>query len=108
MAVDILSIPAMAAEIERVFSEAKTTINEGRWSLELDTIEALQCLKPWFRAEYYTKEDFMKWSEYKGNGTATERGGARILNVLRGHRNTKMCCRTDISSGVVRVKSYTD
>ena len=74
MAIDILSIPAMAAEIE--LSGAKTTINEGRWSLGIDTIEALQCVKPWFRARYYTKEDFMKWSEYKGNRTATERGGA--------------------------------
>lgn len=57
MAIDILSIPAMAAEVERVFSGAKTTINEGRWSLGIDTIEALQCLKSWFRAGFYTKQE---------------------------------------------------
>lgn len=57
MAIDILSIPAMSAEVERVFSGAKTTISEGRWRLGIDTIEALQCLKSWFRAGYYTKEE---------------------------------------------------
>ena len=80
MAIDILSIRAItAAEIERVFSGAKTTINERRWSLGIDTIEALQCLKPWFRAGYYSKEDFMKWSEYKGNGTETPKSAAALI-----------------------------
>ena len=30
MAIDIFSIPAMAAEVEPVFSGTKTTINKGR------------------------------------------------------------------------------
>lgn len=41
MAIDNVSIPAKSAEVELVFSEAKTTINEGRWRLEIDTIEVL-------------------------------------------------------------------
>ena len=57
MAIDNLSIPAMTAEVEQIFLGAKTTINEGRWKLGIETIEALQCLKSWFRAGFYTKEE---------------------------------------------------
>ncbi|ODQ71411.1 hypothetical protein LIPSTDRAFT_4661 [Lipomyces starkeyi NRRL Y-11557] len=37
MALDVLSIPAMSAEPERLFSSAK----------RIDTIEAIECLKSW-------------------------------------------------------------
>ena len=40
MAIDLLSILAMSSEAERVFSLTKKTINQGRWSLKPDTIEA--------------------------------------------------------------------
>lgn len=49
MAIDIFSIPAMSSEAERVFSGAKHTITDERSSLHMDTIEALECLKSWFR-----------------------------------------------------------
>ncbi|KAI8402270.1 hypothetical protein FOFC_17577 [Fusarium oxysporum] len=49
MAVDILSIPAMSAEPERLFSGAKITITDRRNRLGSDVIEALECLKSsWF------------------------------------------------------------
>ena len=57
MAVDLLSIPAMSSEAERVFSATKKTIHQGRWSLKANTIEALKCLKSWFQAGYYTQAD---------------------------------------------------
>ena len=47
MALDILSIPAMSAEPERLFSGAKITISDRRNRLTIDTIQALQCLKSW-------------------------------------------------------------
>lgn len=47
MAVDILSIPAMSAEPERLFSGAKITITDRRNRLGSDVIEALECLKSW-------------------------------------------------------------
>ena len=50
MAINLLSIPAMSSEAERVFSLTKKTISQGRWSLRPNTIEALECLKSWFRA----------------------------------------------------------
>lgn len=48
MAVDILSIPAMSAEPERLFSGAKITITDRRNRMGSDVIEALECLKSWF------------------------------------------------------------
>lgn len=57
MEFDIFSIPAMFSEAERVFSGAKHTISDERSSLHIDTIEALECLKSWFRAGIFTQVD---------------------------------------------------
>lgn len=47
MAIDILSIPAMSAEPERLFSGAKTTITDRRNNLGIESIQAVECLKSW-------------------------------------------------------------
>ena len=47
MALDILSIPAMSAEPERLFSRAGITVTERRNRLGAESIEALECLKSW-------------------------------------------------------------
>jgi hypothetical protein len=47
MALDILSIPAMSAEPERLFSSAKITITDRRNQLGIESIEATECLKSW-------------------------------------------------------------
>jgi hypothetical protein len=49
MALDILTIPAMSAEVERLFSQRKRIITDDRHSLEPDNIEALECLKSFNR-----------------------------------------------------------
>lgn len=48
MALDILSIPAMSAGPERLFSGAKITITDRRNRLGMSSINALMCLKSWF------------------------------------------------------------
>jgi hypothetical protein len=45
MAVDLLSIPAMSAERERVFSECKRILTIGRHSIHADTFEVAEGLK---------------------------------------------------------------
>jgi hAT family C-terminal dimerisation region len=50
MAFDILTIPAMSAETERVFSGAKLTISPTRNRLGEDIIEATECLNRWYEA----------------------------------------------------------
>lgn len=50
MAVDILSIPAMSAEPERVFSGARRTITWDRMRLGATVIEHTECLKSWIRS----------------------------------------------------------
>jgi hAT family C-terminal dimerisation region len=50
MAFDILSIPAMSSETERVFSGAKLTLSPSRNRLSEDIIEATECLNRWYKA----------------------------------------------------------
>ena len=45
---DLLCIPAMSAEVERVFSVTKRTITADRNRLHYDTIEQLELLKYWW------------------------------------------------------------
>jgi hypothetical protein len=51
MAIDILSIPAMAADPERLFSSAGWAVNNRRNRLEMETIQALESLKSWYKLE---------------------------------------------------------
>lgn len=48
-ALDILAIPAMAADCERAFSLAKLTLTSQRQAMAPLTLEHLQCLKNWLR-----------------------------------------------------------
>ena len=50
MAIDILSIPAMSDEPERVFSGARRTISWERAQLSAENIERVECLKSWHRS----------------------------------------------------------
>ena len=51
MALDILTIPAMSAAPERLFSSANITISDRRNRLHCDTTEAIECLKSWRRIQ---------------------------------------------------------
>ena len=51
MAVDLLTVPAMSAEIERVFSECSLALNSQRLSMSQSTLEQLMCLRSWRRQE---------------------------------------------------------
>ena len=59
MGLDMVSIPAMSSECERVFSQAKLMIMRQRYSLKADVIEACQCLRIWLIMERKKKG---KWS----------------------------------------------
>jgi hypothetical protein len=47
MAIDMLSIPAMSAEAERVFSSAGFILNSRQRRLREETLEAMLCLTHW-------------------------------------------------------------
>ena len=49
MAIDILSMPAMSDEPERVFSRARRTISWERAQLDANQIEKGECLKHWVK-----------------------------------------------------------
>lgn len=47
MALDLLAIPAMSSEVERVFSSSGLMITDRRNRLKEDIIEAVECMKSW-------------------------------------------------------------
>jgi hypothetical protein len=53
MAFDLLSIPAMFAKCERVFSQAKLLITIQRNRLGNNIIEAVECLKYWYKVRAF-------------------------------------------------------
>jgi len=57
MALDILLIPAMSADLERLFYGAKITISDRRCRLGMPTIQALECLKSWLGIIEATVDD---------------------------------------------------
>ena len=50
MAINILSIPAMSAEPERIFSGYRRIISWTRIRLGVKVIEEGECLKSWIRS----------------------------------------------------------
>ena len=59
MAINILSIPPISDEPERVFSGARRIITWDRGQIEPDTIEVRECLKHWKKSgilNTFTKE----------------------------------------------------
>jgi hypothetical protein len=47
MAINILSIPPMSDEPERVFSGGRRTVTWDRAQMEAETIKIRECLKHW-------------------------------------------------------------
>jgi len=56
LALDILSIPAMSADPEHLFSSAKLLISYLRNKLGMDIIEAFECLKSWYKIKGWEGE----------------------------------------------------
>jgi hypothetical protein len=57
MALDILLIPTMSADPERLFSGAKIIILDRRNRLGIYIIKALECLKSWLKIKAFEEED---------------------------------------------------
>ena len=51
MALDMLLIPVISDDTERVFSNYKLTITDRRNRLSIEVIEQLECLKSWMGLE---------------------------------------------------------
>ncbi|CEJ83175.1 Putative TPR repeat protein [[Torrubiella] hemipterigena] len=77
MAVDILSVPAMSAEPERVFSGARRTISWDRCQLGAQTIKKGECMKSWIKSGI-TKGNLLDGlnalDEDAGGGDSGEKG----------------------------------
>jgi hypothetical protein len=66
MAVELMSIPAMSDEPERLFSSAKLLISDQRNRLGDDIIEASECLKSWVKQGFIfgtTESDMVRMEQ---------------------------------------------
>jgi hypothetical protein len=77
MALDILSIPAMSADPERLFLGAKITISDRRNRLGIATIQAIECLKSWMHTAEIQLEELEDEDKYEdtGGGNGDGEGG---------------------------------
>jgi hAT family C-terminal dimerisation region len=57
MALNLLSIPAMSAAPERLFSSCKITLTDRRNKLSVRVVEALECLRSWYQVQRFDLED---------------------------------------------------
>jgi hAT family protein len=81
MAIDVLSIPAMSDEPERVFSGARRTISWDRARLGASTIERTQCLKSWMASGVVSGEVEVV-EEVEGPGEAEGQGSDSDRDVI--------------------------
>ena len=58
MACDLLTISAISAEIERVFSEYSLALNTQRLQLSRETLEQPMCLRSWCRQELRVRKPY--------------------------------------------------
>jgi hypothetical protein len=57
MALNLLSIPAISAEPERLFSSCRITVTDRRNKLSVKAIEALECLRSWYKVKAFELEE---------------------------------------------------
>ena len=57
MAIDMLSIPPMSDEVERVFSGARRTVSWERSRISATKIEQVECMGNWARNGHIRKDD---------------------------------------------------
>jgi hypothetical protein len=62
MAFDILSVPAMSDEPERIFSGARRTITWDKAQMEPNTIEMRECLKHWKKSKNLNQIVIEDWN----------------------------------------------
>ena len=60
MALKLLFIPVMSAELERLFSSCKITITDRRNKLLVKVIEALECLRSWYNVEAFDLDEVLE------------------------------------------------
>lgn len=61
MALDLLTVPAMSADAERLFSGANLTISDRRNRLGIKMIESLECLRSWMKLGDWQDDGIEEW-----------------------------------------------
>ena len=65
MALDILSIPCMSADVERLFSSCSLTLEDRRNCMGPELLEAWECLKSWQKIKEFNILESLVGSDSK-------------------------------------------
>ena len=105
MAIDILSIPAMSADPERLFSGAKITITDRRNRLGIRTIQALECLKSWLNIIELQEDDAADEDELleKRGGSSDVVEGVEGWNYTVYRHIAEIYCINTISNLLIHI-----
>ena len=72
MAFDVLSIPAMSVECERVFSGVGALVTNRKRRMLEDIIEAIECLRSWWHQKLITRM-------VEGDDEASDEEGGEVI-----------------------------
>jgi hypothetical protein len=81
-ALGLLSIPAMSAELERVFSQAKLTVIPTRNRLSANTIEILELLRLWWVNNIIAQERGVGGRQQRKRKALDD--SSEVLNTIEG------------------------
>ena len=70
MALDILSIPAMSAGVERLFSQCKIMLTDRRNRLQIDSLQAVECIKSWEALQIGHPQVVVTGAQFEDTGKA--------------------------------------
>src|ERR1700755_2319312 len=87
-ALDLLSIPAMSAELERVFSQAKLTVTPTRNRLSEHTIEVLELLRHWWVNNIISQERGGGGRQYRKRRLIND--GSEAFSTMQGDGDIDM------------------
>ncbi|KAM4060909.1 hypothetical protein HRG_014378 [Hirsutella rhossiliensis] len=71
MAIDLLSIAPMSTETERLFSKAKLSVTDQRGSMNIETLNLLECLRSWDRSALILPSE-CRYIDPEATGTGSE------------------------------------
>jgi len=82
MALDILSIPAMTAGVQRLFSQAKLMLTDRRNRLHMDGLEVVECMKSWDKLAVGLPDVIVTGAASQEDGMIEDNEGDMDLDVV--------------------------
>jgi len=80
MALDIVSIPAMSSGVERLCSQCKIMLPDRRNRLQIDSLQAVECMKLWDRLQIGIPHVVVSGEQLEDTGKDMQQDGNKNLD----------------------------